>query len=86
MPTLPETLLRTLAELDGEARREGQGVALTRIAKRLGLNVSLLMREFTLLSDARLGGVAGPGWVRLECESGGRWLAHLTEQGRAQCR
>jgi hypothetical protein len=74
-------LLRTLAELDNK----GQGVALTRIAKRLGLNVSGLMREFTLLSDARLGGVAGPGWVRLECEAGGRWLAHLTEQGRAQC-
>jgi hypothetical protein len=83
----PETsllLLRTLAELDDK----GQGVALTRIAKRLGLSVSGLMREFTLLSDARLGGEAGPGWVRLACdeEGSGRWLAHLTEQGRVQCR
>jgi DNA-binding MarR family transcriptional regulator len=80
----PETmllLLRTLAELDDK----GRGVALTRIAKRLDLTVSTLMREFTRLSDARLGGVAGPGWVRLACEPGGRWLAHLTEQGRAQC-
>jgi hypothetical protein len=76
---LPESLV-VLAELD-----EGSGVSLTRIAKRLGLPVSLLMREYTALGDARLGGVAGPGWVRLECDEGGRWLAHLTEPGRAQC-
>lgn len=86
MPTpLSENLLHTLAELD----QQGRGVALTRIAKRLGLTVSLLMREYTLLSDARLGGVAGPGWVRLVCDEekgSGRWLVHLTEQGRAQCR
>jgi DNA-binding MarR family transcriptional regulator len=81
MPPETTLLLRTLAELD----EKGQGVALTRIAKRLGLTVSALMREFTRLSDARLGGVAGPGWIRLECEASGRWLAHLTEQGRAQC-
>ncbi len=79
-PTLPDSLA-VLAELD-----EGKGVSLTRIAKRLGLTVSVLMREYTALSDAKLGGVAGPGWVRLECDAGGRWLAHLTERGRAQCR
>ncbi|MCU7371901.1 hypothetical protein PEC18_13800 [Paucibacter sp. O1-1] len=83
---LSENLLHTLAEFDQE--NGGRGVALTRIGKRLGLNVSLLMREYTQLSDARLGGVAGPGWVRLACdeEGSGRWLVHLTEQGRAQCR
>lgn len=83
MQALPESLaaLAVLAELD----EAGKGVSLTRIAKRLGLSVSVLMREYTALSDARLGGVAGPGWVRLECDASGRWLAHLSELGRAQC-
>ena len=76
---LPDSLV-ALAELD-----KGRGVSLTRIAKRLGLTVSVLMREYTALSDAKLGGVAGPGWVRLECDEGGRWIAHLTALGRAQC-
>ena len=75
---LPESLL-ALAALDA-----GQGVALTRLAKRLGLGVSVLMREFTMLSDAKLGGVAGPGYVRLVLdEKTGRWVAHLTDAGRA---
>jgi hypothetical protein len=74
----PESL-RVLAELD-----TGNGVALPRLAKRLGTGVSVLMREFTLLSDARLGGVAGPGYVRLALdEATGRWVAHLTDAGRA---
>ena len=78
MPALPESLL-VLAELD-----TGNGVALTRLAKRLGASVSVLMREFTLLSDAKLGGVAGPGYVRLALdEKTGRWVAHLTDAGRA---
>ncbi len=83
MPPDPvgEIALQALAELD-----EGQGVALTRLAKRLELRVSVLMREFTQLSDARLGGVAGPGWVRLHCDDAGRWSAHLTDAGRAQAR
>ena len=81
---LPESLsalsaLSVLAELD-----RGDGVALPRLAKRLGLGVSVLMREFTMLSDAKLGGVAGPGYVRLALEEKtGRWVAHLTEAGRA---
>ena len=71
--------MRLLAELD-----DGQGVALTRLGKRLGLGVSVLMREFTVLSDATLGGVAGPGYVRLALdEKTGRWVAHLTDAGRA---
>ena len=71
--------MRLLAELD-----DGQGVALTRLGKRLGLGVSVLMREFTVLSDAKLGGVAGPGYVRLALdEKTGRWVAHLTDAGRA---
>ncbi|CAN5180581.1 hypothetical protein BH11PSE10_BH11PSE10_11400 [soil metagenome] len=74
----PESL-QQLAELDA-----GDGVALTRLGKRLGLGISVLMREFTRLSDAKLGGVAGPGYVRLALdEKSGRWVAHLTEAGRA---
>lgn len=68
-----------LAALDS-----GDGVALTRLAKRLERGVSVLLREFTVLSDAKLGGVAGPGYVRLTCdEKTGRWVAHLTAAGRA---
>lgn len=78
MLPLPDSL-RALAELD-----TGEGVALTRLAKRLDVGVSVLMREFTVLSEARLGGVAGPGYVRLACdEKTGRWVAHLTDAGRA---
>ena len=76
--SLPEPLA-ALAELD-----VGEGVALTRLAKRLGVGVSVLMREFTVLSGAKLGGVAGPGYVRLALdEKTGRWVAHLTDAGRA---
>ncbi|MDN3919035.1 formate dehydrogenase accessory sulfurtransferase FdhD [Roseateles violae] len=78
-PPPPESL-RLLAELDEGG---GRGVALTRLAKRLGVGVSVLMREYSGLGEAVLGGLEGPGWVRLECEPGGRWLAHLTERGRA---
>ena len=75
---LPESL-RVLAELDG-----GNGVALTRLAKRLESSVSVLIREFTRLSDATLGGVAGPGYVRVTLdEDTGRWKAHMTDAGRA---
>lgn len=73
---LAAAALRTLAELD-----QGQGVSLPRLAKRLGVRVSVLLRLYTQLSDAVIGGVAGPGWVRLACEDG-RWLAWITETGR----
>lgn len=79
MQSLPEAdrLLHKLAACGGAA----QGVPLTLIAKRLGTSVSALVRAFTVLSDARLGGSAGPGWVRIECEASGHWVAHLTESG-----
>jgi hypothetical protein len=70
-------LLRLLLELD-----EGEGVALARLAKRLDERVSVLLRELTALSDARLGGVPGPGLVRLACDDGGRWRVWLTDAGR----
>ncbi|MET0519675.1 MAG: formate dehydrogenase accessory sulfurtransferase FdhD [Burkholderiaceae bacterium] len=73
---VPESL-RLLAELD-----EGDGVALTRLGKRLGQRSSELIREYTQMSDATLGGQAGPGWVSLACDDGGRWTARLNAAGR----
>jgi len=72
-----DALLRLLTELDG-----GQGVALTRLAKRLDERVSVLLRRCTALSDATVAGMAGPGWVRLACDDTGRWTVHLTPAGR----
>jgi len=74
---LEAAALARLAELD-----TGDGVPLTRLAKQLDQRVSVLMRTFTMLSDARLGGVAGPGFVRI-AEDEGRWRAWATPAGRA---
>jgi FdhD protein len=75
--------LRLLAELDHEAREPGSGVALARLAKGLDVAVSVLLREFTLLGTARLGEHHGPGWVRVQSDANGRWLAWITDAGRA---
>ncbi|MBI3347752.1 MAG: hypothetical protein HY020_11145 [Burkholderiales bacterium] len=72
--------MRTPAELLREAG-DGEAVPLTRLAKRLDARVSELLREFTALGDATIGGVAGPGWVRLACDETGRWTVSLTEAG-----
>ncbi len=69
--------LETLAELDG-----GNGVSLPRLAKRTGLRVSVLLRLYTLMSDARVGDEQGPGWVRLHVDEDGRWIARITPAGR----
>jgi FdhD protein len=74
--------LRLLADAEREAREPGQGVALTRLAKALNVPLSVLMREFSHLGHARIGAVAGPGWVRVEADAGGRWLAWTTDAGR----
>jgi hypothetical protein len=69
--------LETLAELDG-----GNGVSLPRLAKRTGLRVSVLLRLYTLMSDARVGDAQGPGWVGLRVDEDGRWIARITPAGR----
>ena len=69
--------LETLAELDA-----GNGVSLPRLAKRTGLRVSVLLRLYTLMSDARVGDEQGPGWVRLHVDEDGRWIARITPLGR----
>lgn len=74
-----DLLLHTLHEL----APGGEPVALTRLAKRLDERVSVLLRELTALSEASVGGMAGPGLVRLACDEAGRWTVHLTPAGRA---
>ena len=78
-PPLPVVLLWTLSQEQAE-RAESQ-IPLTRIAKKTGLGVSVILREFTQLSDAVLGGTPGPGLVHVE-QQDGRWLVGLTDAGR----
>ncbi|WP_341887723.1 hypothetical protein [Variovorax sp. YR752] len=70
-------ILRALAEAPGEG-----GMSLPRLGKRLGQGASVVMRQLTLMGDATLGGVRGPGWVRV-VQQDERWVAHLTDAGRA---
>ncbi len=69
-------LLQALREL----APAGEPVALTRLAKRLDARVSVLLREMTALSEARVGGVPGPGLVQLTCDDAGRWTVLLLAQ------
>jgi hypothetical protein len=76
---LSAAILRELASVPEDA-----GMSLPRLGKRLGLGASVLMRSLSAMSDARIGGVAGPGWVRVtQVEE--RWIAALTEAGRDFC-
>ncbi|MGJ7569873.1 hypothetical protein ACSFBX_05010 [Variovorax sp. RB2P76] len=70
-------ILRALAEAPGEG-----GMSLPRLGKRLGQGASVVMRQLTLMGDAAIGGVRGPGWVRV-VQLDDRWVAHLTDAGRA---
>ncbi|PIF74575.1 hypothetical protein CLU95_1705 [Variovorax sp. 54] len=70
-------ILRALAEAPGEG-----GMSLPRLGKRLGQGASVVMRQLTRMGDATLGGVRGPGWVRV-VQLDDRWVAHLTDAGRA---
>ena len=70
-------ILRELAQAPGDA-----GMSLPRLAKHLGLGASVLMRALSAMGHARIGGVDGPGWVRVTQEDE-RWTAVLTEAGRA---
>ncbi len=74
---LVEAILRELAQ----SPREG-GTSLPRLGKRLGQGASVLMRQLSLMGDAAIGGEPGPGWVRV-VQMDDRWVAHLTEAGRA---
>ncbi|WP_295978323.1 hypothetical protein [uncultured Variovorax sp.] len=78
--SLSVAILRMLAQ-----EPEGTGVSLPRLGKRLGQGASVLMRRLTMMGDAAIGGVRGPGWVRV-VQHDDRWVAHLLEAGRAQVR
>lgn len=70
-------ILRALADAPGEG-----GMSLPRLGKRLGRGASVVMRQLTLMGDAAIGGVSGPGWVRV-VQLDDRWVAHITDAGRA---
>ena len=73
---LSEAILRALARAPGEG-----GMSLPRLGKQLGQGASAVMRQLTLMGDTTIGRVRGPGWVRVE-QGEGRWVAHLTDEGR----
>ena len=76
---LSAAILRELAAAPGDA-----GMSLPRLGKHLGLGASVLMRSLSAMSHARIGGVEGPGWVRVT-QAEERWTAVLTEAGRDFC-
>lgn len=78
MSPLADAILRALAE------EGGAPISLPRLSKRLGQSGSAVLREMSFLGDAALGGRRGPGWVRVWQEDG-RWMAALTDAGRAHC-
>ncbi len=82
VPPLAWALLQALAEEEGDGGGDDVAVSLPRLGKRLGQGVSVLMRQLSLMGDAVIGGMPGPGWVQVR-EEGGRWTARLTEAGRA---
>ena len=63
------------------APRDG-GVSLPRLGKQLGQGASVLMRQLTMMGDATLAGVRGPGWVRV-VQLDDRWVVHREAPGRA---
>jgi hypothetical protein len=69
-----------LAEL--EASPAPGGMSLPRLAKKLDLGASVLLRQLSMMGDAAIGGQPGPGWVRV-VQTEDRWVVHLTDAGRA---
>ncbi|CAN5473964.1 hypothetical protein BH09PSE6_BH09PSE6_20340 [soil metagenome] len=67
-----------LAEL---AEAPERTLSLPRLCKRIGVNASVMLRQLTLISDARIGSTTGPGWVRVE-RIEERWLVRLTQAGQ----
>ena len=56
-------------------------MSLPRLAKKLDLGVSVVMRQLSLMGDAVIGGQPGPGWVRV-VQDEERWVVHLTDSGK----
>lgn len=76
-----DPLSRSILLALADAPRDG-GVSLPRLGKQLGQGASVLMRQLTMMGDATLGGVRGPGWVRV-VQLDDRWVVHLEAPGRA---
>ncbi len=57
------------------------GMSLPRLARKLDLGASVLLRQLSLMGDAEIGGQPGPGWVRV-VQTEDRWIVHLTGAGR----
>jgi hypothetical protein len=57
------------------------GMSLPRLAKRLDLGASVVMRQLSQMGDAQIGRRAGPGWVRV-VQTEDRWVVYLTDAGR----
>ncbi|MFI8615213.1 hypothetical protein ACIGHN_06870 [Acidovorax sp. NPDC077693] len=83
--TLAASILRALQEDSHGGADAPSGMSLPRLGKRLGQGASVLLRELSLMSDAPVGGQRGPGWVRVD-RVGERWVAFLTDEGRAVAR
>ncbi|MGH8082958.1 MAG: hypothetical protein ACREP7_20435 [Lysobacter sp.] len=64
---------------------EAGGVSLPRLCKRLGVRMSVLLRELAWIGEDPIGDHPGPGWVRVEAH-GDSSVAVLTERGREQLR
>lgn len=58
------------------------GMSLPRLAKRLDLGVSVVLRQLSMMGDAVIGGQPGPAWVRV-VQTEDRWVVHLTDAGRS---
>jgi hypothetical protein len=90
MPRQRPTPLRVTSPSPSEAdavlaalAAEPGGVSLPRLCKRLGLRMSVLLRTLAWLGEDAIGGVPGPGWVRV-MRDGERDIAVLTEAGRSR--
>jgi hypothetical protein len=66
-----------------ELSRHPEGISLPRLCKRLGLRMSVLLRELAWLGSDPIGGTPGPDLVRVE-QRGDLVTAMLTERGRRQ--
>jgi hypothetical protein len=59
------------------------GLSLPRLCKRLGVRMSVLLRELAWLGDDTIGDAPGPGLILVE-RRGELTIAVLTEHGRRQ--
>ncbi|MBT2747033.1 MULTISPECIES: hypothetical protein [unclassified Lysobacter] len=64
---------------------EAGGVSLPRLCKRLGVRMSVLMRELAWIGEDAIGDHPAPGWVRVEAH-GESSVAVLTARGRERLR